>query len=106
MGQKFLLTSKRPCFLSIGCTKRYFQSLVKYPVSKGMLTILVITGSISSRHTVRRDAGIGSRGKDFLFAKAGLRQPPQTTAKLWIPHHRFQISVTGFPIPCQWKLYY
>ena len=73
LSLKSLLMSWRPCFLSRGCTKTYFQSLVKYPVSKGMLTILVISRSISSRHTDRIDAGIGSSGHDFLLAKAGLR---------------------------------
>ena len=58
--------------MSIGCTKGHFKSLVKYPVSKGMLIILVITESISSRHTDRTDAGIGSSAQDFLFAEAGV----------------------------------
>ena len=70
MGRMLLLMSTRPCFLSIGCTKGYFQSLVRYPVSKYPVSILVIIGTISSRHTDRRDAGIGSSGNDFLFSKA------------------------------------
>ena len=56
--------------MSIGCTKGYFQSLVRYPVSKYPVSILVITGTISSRHIDRRDAGIGLSGNDFLFSKA------------------------------------
>ena len=51
--------------MSRGCTKAHFRSLEKYPISKDMLTIRVITGSNSSRHTDRIDAGIGSSAHDF-----------------------------------------
>ena len=77
--------------MSRRCTKGYFQSLVKYPVSKGMLTILVITGSISSRHTDRINAGIWSSGYDFLLAKAGLRTSSDNSEIL-----DFTSSVPGF----------
>ena len=59
--------------MSRGCTKAHFQLLAKYPVSKDVLTIRVTTGSNSSRHADRIDAGIGSSAHDFLFAKASLR---------------------------------
>ena len=88
--------------MSIGCTKGYFQSLEKCTVPKGVLTILVITGNNSSRHTDRIDARIGSSWHDFLFDKAGLRTSSSDNSEIrdsmpWIPDfsYRFPILVSA-----------
>ena len=69
-GQKFILMVSSLHFLSRGCTKAHFQSFAKYPVSKDKLTILVNTGSNSSKHTDKIADGIRSSEHDFLFNKA------------------------------------
>ena len=72
-GRKFVLMVSSLHFLSRGCTKAHFQSFAKCPVSKDKLTILVNTGSNSSKHTDKIADGIGSSAHDFLFDKASLR---------------------------------
>ena len=84
--------------MSIGCTKGYFQSLEKSTVPKGMLTILVITGNNSSRHTDRIDARIGSSWHDFLFDKAGLRTSSSDNSEIldsipWIPDVSYRFPI-------------
>ena len=69
-ARKFVLMVSSLHFLSRGCTKAHFQSFAKYPVSKDKLTILVNTGSNSSKHPDKIPDGIGSSTHDFLFDKA------------------------------------
>ena len=90
-GRKFLLMGWRPYLLSTGCTKGHFQSLAKYSVYRGMLTILGITESMLELGQVRTI---------FYSLRLVCVHPPQTTARLWIPRHGFRISVTGVPISC------